>query len=231
MDRFSGLLTAFLAITVFSVKGQIINTPCTTSMIASFTPCVNYLTGSSANGGSPTADCCKAVESLMSTSMQCTCLIVTGNVPFSLPSTINQALAIRLPRVCNSQSVPVQCKTTGVPLPPAGPALFLPPPPRALPPAADTPELPPSPNAELAVAPTASETSPDDEPESDSHKSSPVTPGASAPTAQHGSKASSGIKPVFTPSSGSNRLHCSPLVALLMLAAITVTSFREAFIF
>ncbi|KAJ0699187.1 putative bifunctional inhibitor/plant lipid transfer protein/seed storage helical [Helianthus annuus] len=113
MDRFSGLLTTiFLAITVFTVSGQI-STPCTVSMIASFTPCVNYITGSSANGGSPTASCCKAVESLMTTSMDCTCLIVTGNVPFSLPSQINQALAITLPKACNSKSVPFQCKCNG----------------------------------------------------------------------------------------------------------------------
>ncbi|KAJ0695701.1 putative bifunctional inhibitor/plant lipid transfer protein/seed storage helical [Helianthus annuus] len=119
MDRFSGLLTTiFLAITVFTVSGQI-STPCTVSMIASFTPCVNYITGSSANGGSPTASCCKAVESLMTTSMDCTCLIVTGNVPFSLPSQINQALAITLPKACNSKSVPFQCKcsVTATPTP------------------------------------------------------------------------------------------------------------------
>ncbi|KAJ0759600.1 putative protein-serine/threonine phosphatase [Helianthus annuus] len=81
-------------------------------MIASFTPCVNYITGSSANGGSPTASCCKAVESLMTTRMDCTCFIVTGNVPFSLPSPINQVLAITLP-VCNSKNVPFQCKCNG----------------------------------------------------------------------------------------------------------------------
>ncbi|KAJ0693528.1 putative bifunctional inhibitor/plant lipid transfer protein/seed storage helical [Helianthus annuus] len=151
MDRFSGLLTTiFLAITVFTVSGQI-STPCTVSMIASFTPCVNYITGSSANGGSPTASYCKGVESLMTTSMDCTCVIVTGNVPFSLPSPINQLLAITLPKASNSKSVPFQCKcngfqeflsfvllffikfslfllgwfaATGVPLPPAGKVLL-----------------------------------------------------------------------------------------------------------
>lgn len=109
MDRFLILFTTILAVTVITARCQI-STPCTTSMIASFTPCVNYITGSSANGRSPTSNCCKAVESLMSTSMECTCLIVTGNVPFSLPSAINQALAITLPQACNSESVPIQCK-------------------------------------------------------------------------------------------------------------------------
>ncbi|KAI3760106.1 hypothetical protein L1987_50496 [Smallanthus sonchifolius] len=234
MGRFSGLLAIILAIMVFTVTGQI-STPCTVSMIASFTPCVNYITGSSANGGSPTASCCKTVESLMTTSMQCTCLIVTGNVPFSLPGSINQALAINLPKACNSKSVPMQCKSTGIPLPPTGPALFVPPPPppRAHPPAADSPELPPSPSGSTTamLAPTPSEMSPDGLPEPDPHVSNPVIPDASAPTAHHGPQVGSGIRPVLTPASASNRLQSSPTVILLMLAAITITSFREVFIF
>ncbi|KAJ0878172.1 putative bifunctional inhibitor/plant lipid transfer protein/seed storage helical [Helianthus annuus] len=238
MDRFSGLLTTiFLAITVFTVSGQI-STPCTVSMIASFTPCVNYITGSSANGGSPTASCCKAVESLMTTSMDCTCLIVTGNVPFSLPSQINQALAITLPKACNSKSVPFQCKSTGVPLPPAGPALFVPPPPppKVLPPAADSPDLPPSPSGSVTATPTPSpsEKSQDDLHESDPPESKPVVPDASTPTptAPHGPPVGSGIRPVLTPAaSTSNQLHCSPPIVLLMLAAITVMNYREVFVF
>ncbi|KAM0027836.1 putative bifunctional inhibitor/plant lipid transfer protein/seed storage helical [Helianthus debilis subsp. tardiflorus] len=237
MDRFSGLLTTiFLAIMVFTVSGQI-TTPCTVSMIASFTPCVNYITGSSANGGSPTASCCKAVESLMTTSMDCTCLIVTGNVPFSLPSQINQALAITLPKACNSKSVPFQCKSTGVPLPPAGPALFVPPPPpKVLPPAADSPDLPPSPSGSVTATPTPSpsEKSQDDLHEPDPRESKPVVPDASAPTptAPHDQPVGSGIRPVLTPAaSTSNQLHCSPPIVLLMLAAITVMNYREVFVF
>ncbi|WOG83672.1 hypothetical protein DCAR_0102849 [Daucus carota subsp. sativus] len=87
-------------------------------MISSFTPCLNYLTGSTGTGGSPTGDCCGALRSLTSTSMDCACLIVTGNVPFSLP--INRTLAISLPKACRAagvKGVPVQCKASGVPLP------------------------------------------------------------------------------------------------------------------
>ncbi|KAL2535421.1 AAI domain-containing protein [Forsythia ovata] len=60
----------------------------------------------------------------MSDSMDCTCLIVTGNVPVSIPF-INRTLAISLPRMCKN-SVPLQCKATGVTLPSPGPALFAP---------------------------------------------------------------------------------------------------------
>ncbi|KAK1399653.1 AAI domain-containing protein [Heracleum sosnowskyi] len=92
------------------VNGQI-TTPCTNPMITSFTPCLNYLTGSTGTGGSPIGDCCGALRSLTSTSMDCACLIVTGNVPFSLP--INRTLAISLPKSCRAsgvKGVPVQCK-------------------------------------------------------------------------------------------------------------------------
>ncbi|KAD6120131.1 hypothetical protein E3N88_11402 [Mikania micrantha] len=203
-------------------------------MIASFVPCVNYITGSSANGGSPTAGCCKAVESLTTSGMECMCLIVTGNVPFSLPSMINQALAIQLPKACNSKSVPVQCKSSGVLLPPAGPALFVPPPPTVLPPSADSPALPPSPSgSETAVlAPTPSEMSPDNLPVPELHGLSSIAPHASAaPSDQHGPPLGSGIRPVLTPASASNQLQSSPSVILLMLVAITVTSFREVLTF
>ncbi|KAL8224901.1 hypothetical protein R6Q57_017458 [Mikania cordata] len=222
MYRFLGLLNIILSVMVITVRGQI-STPCTSSMIASFVPCVNYITGSSANGGSPTAGCCKAVESLTTSGMECMCLIVTGNVPFSLPSMINQALAIQLPKA-----------SSGVPLPPAGPALFVPPPPKVLPPSADSPALPPSPSgSETAVlTPTPSEMSPDNLPEPELHGLSSIAPHASAaPSDQHGPPLGSGIRPVFTPASASNQLQISPPVILQMLVAITVTSFREVLTF
>lgn len=101
-------LAILLIFSVSSVNAQI-TTACTNSMINSFTPCLNYITGSIGNSGaSPTAGCCDSVKALMSTSMDCTCLIITGNVPFSLP--INRTLAISLPRACKTSGVPIQCK-------------------------------------------------------------------------------------------------------------------------
>lgn len=109
MESYIVILATLLTVTVITVKCQI-TTPCTLSMITGFTPCVNYIMGSSANGKSPSASCCDAMESLMTTSTDCACLIVTGNVPFSLPSPVNQALAISLQQACNSKSMPLQCK-------------------------------------------------------------------------------------------------------------------------
>ncbi|XP_076940537.1 non-specific lipid transfer protein GPI-anchored 20-like isoform X2 [Bidens hawaiensis] len=86
-----------------------INTPCSASMITSFTPCLNFLTNSTANGAStPTSGCCNSLKDLTSRSMDCLCLLVTGSVPFQIP--INRTLAISLQRICRMSGVPVQCK-------------------------------------------------------------------------------------------------------------------------
>lgn len=100
------LALAFM-VAILPISCQI-NSPCSPSMIARFTPCMNLLTNSTANGTSPTADCCDYLRSLTGTGMDCLCLIVTASVPFQLP--INRSLAIALPRACNMPGVPVQCR-------------------------------------------------------------------------------------------------------------------------
>jgi hypothetical protein len=101
-----------LVMAVFFISSPVyaqISTPCSASMISSFTPCLNFLTNSTGNGTSPpSANCCNSLKSLTSGSMGCLCLIVTGNVPFQIP--INRSLAISLPRACNMSGVPLQCK-------------------------------------------------------------------------------------------------------------------------
>lgn len=89
------------------VFGQI-STPCTPSMLTTFSPCMNFITNSSTNGTAPSADCCNSLRSVMSNGTDCLCLIATGSVPFQVP--INRTLAISLPRACNMPGVPLQCK-------------------------------------------------------------------------------------------------------------------------
>ncbi|XP_009783797.2 uncharacterized protein LOC107830959 [Nicotiana tabacum] len=125
------VLLTLLIFSAFKVLNGQINTACTSSIFRTFTPCFNYLTGSSGNGSSPTEDCCNSLKSSMSDSIDCVCLIVTGNVPVSIPFI--RTLALSLPQACNN-GVPVQCSASGVPLPPPGPALFAPPPAPAPPP-------------------------------------------------------------------------------------------------
>jgi hypothetical protein len=77
---------------------------CTTSLISSFTPCLNFIINSTA---SPTADCCRSLGALMKASSGCACLILTGSVPLGVP--VNRTMAVTLPRACNNASVPLQC--------------------------------------------------------------------------------------------------------------------------
>lgn len=105
------ILVTLMILSNFNANGQI-STPCTSSIVSSFTPCLNYLTGSSANGSSPTAECCDSIKSLTTDSVDCACLVITGNVPVSLP--FSRPLAISLPRICKS-GVPLRC--IGTPLP------------------------------------------------------------------------------------------------------------------
>ncbi|XP_057460493.1 non-specific lipid transfer protein GPI-anchored 16 [Actinidia eriantha] len=189
-----------LVISVISADGQI-STACTNSMINSFTPCLNFITGSSGNGASPTAGCCDSLKSLMGGSMDCACLIVTGNIPFSLP--INRTLAISLPRACKS-SVPIQCKASGVPLPAPGPVLFAPP-------IAPTASSPFSPRASKAAA-----SPPSPSPEAISLITPAAPPvDAAAPTTNPG------IRPVVTPPSASNPSYIpSPYILLVFMAIL-----------
>lgn len=89
-------------------SGQQVATSCTATLITTFTPCLNFITGSTNGGGSPTQGCCSSVAEMVRTGADCFCLILTGNVPFSLP--INRTLAISLTRLCGGMSVPLQCR-------------------------------------------------------------------------------------------------------------------------
>ncbi|KAF5177209.1 Bifunctional inhibitor/lipid-transfer protein/seed storage 2S albumin superfamily protein [Thalictrum thalictroides] len=109
-----------LVVLFLPAYGQI-NTPCTTSMVNSFAPCLNFITNG--NSTSPTVPCCSSLKSLTSASADCACNILTGNVPFQIP--INRTLAVALPQACNSSSMPLQCKVGGLaPAPAPAPASF-----------------------------------------------------------------------------------------------------------
>ncbi|CAL5425223.1 unnamed protein product [Camellia sinensis] len=200
------------AMLVISVKGQL-GTPCTTSMVSSFTPCLNYITGSSSSGVSPATGCCDAVKSLMSGSMDCACLIVTGNVPFSLP--INRTLAISLPQACKSSGgLPLQCKASGVPLPAPGTTGKLT---KSVIQFGPT-SSPLSPDASAPFSPTASKAAEMASPPVDD-----TTTPASPPVSLVAPKATPGIRPVVTPTSisASNpSYNPSPFVLLVFIGII-----------
>ncbi|XP_065861128.1 non-specific lipid transfer protein GPI-anchored 16-like [Euphorbia lathyris] len=193
------LFTIISVFLVISVNGQI-STPCTSSLISSFTPCINFITGSSNNGTSPTRSCCNALASLMSSSTDCACLLITANVPVQLP--INRTLALSLPRACRMSGVPLQCKASGTPLPAPGPVLLGP----TLPPPAASPL---SPRASKAVA-----MAPAPEFGTASEPASPPEPIEAPPT-------TGGSRPLLNPSASMPPLN-SPPISLLLLIAIMV---------
>uniref|UniRef100_A0A0E0GUU8 Bifunctional inhibitor/plant lipid transfer protein/seed storage helical domain-containing protein n=1 Tax=Oryza nivara TaxID=4536 RepID=A0A0E0GUU8_ORYNI len=115
----AALVVVVLAVVVSPASGQVA-TSCTASLITTFTPCLNFVTGSTNGGGSPTQQCCGSLAEMVRSSADCACLILTGNVPFSLP--INRNLAISLTKLCNSMSVPLQCRDTASQIPPPAPS-------------------------------------------------------------------------------------------------------------
>ncbi|XP_058078741.1 non-specific lipid transfer protein GPI-anchored 16-like [Magnolia sinica] len=200
MEVIKGLLVVMiLAIPMWSVSGQI-NSACTASMISSFTPCLNFITGSTGNGnGSPTTGCCSSLGSLVGSGSDCACLILTGNVPFQLP--INRTLAISLPRACNMAPVPLACKASASPLPAPGPFQFGPPLP--LPPRSSPDSSSPSPSP----FPDASDLPPVAPP------TSSVTPGVP------------GLRPVLTPNSASKLYNMNSPSLLVFVLGIVVLKY------
>ncbi|XP_021897131.1 proline-rich receptor-like protein kinase PERK2 isoform X2 [Carica papaya] len=163
-------------------------------MLSTVTPCLNFLTNSTANGTSPTSDCCNALKSLTGNSMDCVCLVVTGNVPLTIP--INRTLAISLPRACNMPGVPLQCKASAAPLPAPGPVALGP---------ILSPGASPSSSTEVPQ-PTPSASQP---PESD------TTPSLTPPVDAETPNTTAGSRPVLTPSAAPPASSLSPYFLLL----------------
>ncbi|XP_057958133.1 non-specific lipid transfer protein GPI-anchored 20-like [Malania oleifera] len=222
------LVAVALLVAAVPVSGQL-NSPCTVSMISSFTPCMNFVTNSTTNGTSPNAACCNSLRSLAGNSTDCLCLIVTGSVPFPLP--INRTLAISLPRACNTPRVPLQCKASGAPIPAPGPTAFGPvrspglsPPPSPQGPTTFGPVRPPGlspPPSPQASSVPGSNLTPTPAPVSETMPvPTPTSPGgeSEAPTA---TTTNSGSRPALTPSAAMPSLGVSPSLVLFVLG-ITV---------
>ncbi|CAO2838453.1 unnamed protein product [Amaranthus hypochondriacus] len=203
-------LLACLMLLVLGANAQVPTSPCTTSMITTFTPCINYLTNSSGSGTSPTSDCCNSLRSLMTNGTNCLCQIVTGGVPFRIP--INRTLAISLPRACNQPGVPVQCKAAqGAPVPAPGPVAFGP----AASPASS---IAPSPLEGTIPATEAPALSPD----SDTTLSPPSTTVGSLPPTSTSTTPGSGS---INPSAATPSLSISPAVLLFSVVVMIIKCF------
>ncbi|XP_073135166.1 non-specific lipid transfer protein GPI-anchored 20 isoform X2 [Henckelia pumila] len=208
-------LITFLAIATIALlstsSGQITpSTPCTSSMITSFMPCVNFVTNGTVNSTTPPPACCTSLGSLMNNGKDCLCQIATGNVPFQVP--VNQTLAISLPRACNMPGVPLQCKAVGAPVPAPAPA----PGPLASSQITLPPNAAPSPSIKdpSGAEPLSPRLAPEAEPTTPTSPSPPTTTGG-APADNTGSRAG------VTPSAAGHSFSASsPLLLVAVLGAV-----------
>ncbi|XP_012069671.1 non-specific lipid-transfer protein-like protein At2g13820 [Jatropha curcas] len=200
------LAIALIVLINFPADGQI-STPCTPSMLSTFSPCMNFLTNSSSNGTSPSQQCCSSLKNLTSNGVDCFCLIATGSVPFQIP--INRSLAISLPRACNMPGVPLQCKATGSPVPASGPASLGP---------TLSPRISPSasPKASVVPEPTPSAIPPES-------STTPVLPPPSTTVGTGAPTSTTGSRPVLTPPSAAVSSHSfSPSLLIFALGFVTL---------
>ncbi|XP_014513093.1 non-specific lipid-transfer protein-like protein At2g13820 [Vigna radiata var. radiata] len=85
------------------------------STLTSLSPCLNYVMGSSST---PSTPCCSQLSTIVQSSPQCLCSLLSGGSTFGI--TINQTLALSLPAACKVQTPPVsQCQAGNGPTPPS----------------------------------------------------------------------------------------------------------------
>ncbi|XP_024968648.1 non-specific lipid transfer protein GPI-anchored 2-like [Cynara cardunculus var. scolymus] len=70
-------------------------------------PCLSSVSG---NSSTPSSACCSQLSNIVQVQPQCLCSLVNGGGTANLGISINQTLALSLPRACNVQTPPVsQC--------------------------------------------------------------------------------------------------------------------------
>uniref|UniRef100_A0A0E0P2F8 Bifunctional inhibitor/plant lipid transfer protein/seed storage helical domain-containing protein n=1 Tax=Oryza rufipogon TaxID=4529 RepID=A0A0E0P2F8_ORYRU len=83
----AALVVVVLAVVVSPASGQVA-TSCTASLITTFTPCLNFVTGSTNGGGSPTQQCCGSLAEMTLTTLCCILVICRYCKPNPTSSTI-----------------------------------------------------------------------------------------------------------------------------------------------
>ncbi|KAH7842415.1 hypothetical protein Vadar_005045 [Vaccinium darrowii] len=101
----------FIALVTMLWTGARAQSGCTTVLL-SMAPCLNYVTGASP---SPSPSCCSQLASVVRSQPQCLCAALNGGGS-SLGISINQTLALELPKACNVQTPPVsECNAANGP--------------------------------------------------------------------------------------------------------------------
>lgn len=112
-------LSCIIVLAILPINAQIVTSPCTATMLTSFTPCLNFLTNGNGTA-TPSAGCCNALKTMMGNGSACLCVIAAGGIPFQIPISPNATMS--LPQACNMARVPLQCKASSPPAAAPGPA-------------------------------------------------------------------------------------------------------------
>ncbi|XP_075086011.1 uncharacterized protein LOC107802234 isoform X1 [Nicotiana tabacum] len=182
---FPVMFLSCIVLAALPINAQFPTSPCTSTMLTSFTPCLSFLANSSSNGTTPSAGCCTALKTMMSNGTACLCVIATGGIPFQIP--INPNATMSLPRACNMAAVPFQCKASSPPAAAPGPSGAGATAPSSSPTAApspspspkdttDSPPMSPTLAPEAEVVPAVTPTSPSAT--NSGRRQNPVTPSA-----------------------------------------------------
>ncbi|XP_016173594.1 vegetative cell wall protein gp1 [Arachis ipaensis] len=175
--RVVALVLGMLMVTSAPSYAQI-STPCNVSALSTvFTPCAGFLTNSSGNGTSPTAQCCGALKSITSGGMNCLFQCKASGTPLPAPGPVAFGPS------------------------PSSPSGFTPTP---SPQASSSSDIPPSPSNPPSLAPESDTTSssPLQSPASPSVDSGTTsTPASSTESSRPGLTPSYAIKPFNAPPS------------------------------
>ncbi|KAI3668146.1 hypothetical protein L6452_43223 [Arctium lappa] len=91
--------------------GAMAQSGCTNALMG-MSSCLNFITG---NSSTPSSSCCSQLGNVVQSQPQCLCQALSGD-GISLGISINQTLALTLPRACNVQTPPVsQCNAANGP--------------------------------------------------------------------------------------------------------------------
>ncbi|KAF7146494.1 hypothetical protein RHSIM_Rhsim04G0200200 [Rhododendron simsii] len=104
-------MAIFIALVTMLWTGGRAQSGCT-NVLLSLAPCLNYVTGASS---SPSPSCCSQLANVVQSQPQCLCTALSGGGS-SLGISINQTLALELPKACNVQTPPVsECNAANGP--------------------------------------------------------------------------------------------------------------------
>lgn len=93
-------LVMFLVLMLWN--GAAAQSGCTRALMG-LSPCLNYVTG---NSSTPSSSCCSQLSNVVQSQPQCLCSLLNGGGS-SYGISVNQTLALALPRVCKVQTPPI----------------------------------------------------------------------------------------------------------------------------